>query len=233
MPKIAIIEDDAAVNESHRQMLAFLPDAEIHQAYSLEEARRVITPGGFDLLILDIDLGGSDGQKAGLELLSEFGKEMTSIVVSGVAETNLHQISLRLKAFEFIRKPADPLDFQNKVRHALAFGGTAAGHAAEQGHLFPKGLTVDPSRPPNILWRGKPVSLTLTELTIVHTLIASIGETVDYSELQELMKSAVSPRALSSHMVNLRKKFRETDKTFNRIKTAAGDGFRWKSENER
>ncbi len=233
MPKIAIVEDDVSTNNSHAQLLASIPDIEIHQAFNLAEADALIAPGGFDLLVIDIDLGGGpQGRSSGFRLLGAYGAQMPTIIVSGIQEDNLRDISLNLKAYEFITKPVHALDFQNKVNHALAFSGSAAGKIVPPNTVWPNGLHPDTKRPPNLLWNGKPVSLTLTELTIVHCLAMSPGEVIAYNKLSSAMKTGDSSRALSTHVTGVRKKFVAVDSKFDRIVSAPGKGYCWKADSD-
>lgn len=233
MPKIAVVEDDVSTNNSHCKLLESIPDVEIHQAFNLAEAEALIAPGGFDLLVIDIDLGGGpQGRSSGLKLLGTYGTQMTTIIVSGIQEDNLRDISLTLKAYEFITKPVHAMDFENKVRHALAFSGSAAGKVVPQNTVWPCGLQPDENRPPNLLWNGKSVSLTLTELTIVHCLAMYPGEVITYKKLSAAMKTGDSPRALSTHMTGVRKKFVAADSKFDRIAPAPGKGYCWKADGD-
>ena len=230
MPKIAVVEDDVGTNESHCEMLRKVPNAEIHSAYNLAEAEVLISAGGFDLLVIDIDLGGgSEGRTAGLRLLAQYGGQTTTIIVSGAPEENLREISLTLKAYDFISKPVHEMDFENKVKHALDFNGSAAGNIMPRETIWPTGLLLDKDRPPNLLWRDKAVSLTLTELTIVHCLAIHPGELVTYEKLAAAMKSGDS---MSAHMTGVRKKFKEKDLRFDRIVAVPSKGYRWKADDE-
>lgn len=233
MPKIAVVEDDHAMNAKHCEMLSQIPDAELHQAYNTSEARSLIDQGGFDLLILDIELDpGKASPRGGLELLSEYGKEMTIIIVTGMPESNLHEISIQLKAFEFVTKPVNPFDFLNKVQHALAFRSSEAIKASSAQKKWPDNLAIDHTCPPNVLWKGKSVSLTMIELTMVHTLAQHYTKTVTYDMLAAALKSGNSSRVVNQHMSGVRRKFYEIDNSFNCISTDPGKGYLWKSDGQ-
>lgn len=231
MPKIAVVDDDRPTNEKHRKMLEEIAGAVVFQAFTLEEAERLIAPGGFDLLVVDIDLGGTiEGKLGGMKLLREYGSQMTTLIVSGVPEAHIHQdIALtQLKAFEFINKPIRPTDFMHKVRQALNFGVSASTQAAAAALEWPKDLKVQPPpRAPNLTWKGRPVVLTATELTITYALAGKAGTIVTHDELEEALKSGTSP---ATHIGNTRKKFRYIDPTFDEIATSPGKGYFWKPD---
>jgi len=231
MPKIVVVDDDRATNEKHRLMLEEIEGAVVFQAFTLTEAERLIAPGGFDLLVLDIDLGGTiEGQLGGMTLLRQYGSQITTIIVSGIPEAHIHQdIALtQLKAFEFINKPIRATDFMHKVRHALTFGVSASTQAAVSSLEWPKNLKVQPPpRAPNLTWKGLPVTLTATELAITYALAGKAGTTVTHEELEEALKTGTSP---ATHIGNTRKKFRYVDPTFDEIATSPGKGYFWKPD---
>lgn len=229
MPKIALVEDDAATSSRHQKILEQIADAVIYTAANYQEAVRLIGPGGFDLLVVDIDLGANvPGELEGLNLLRDFGTEMTTIIVTGMPEENLRTIALQLKAYEFIEKPINALDLLNKANHALGFGNSPAGNL--QGSFsWPSGLEMDLHRPPHLLWDRKPVHLTLTELTIVHALALQPGKTVETRKLSNAMKTG-DAKALPSHILGVRKKFLAADKAFDRIQSDPGLGYFWKQD---
>lgn len=227
MARIAVVEDEVATNNKYRALLETLAGVQVCQAYSYDEALRLIRAGELDLLLIDIDLGGPvKGQLQGFELLREFGRDIFAIIVTGMPEQNLHSMALQLKAWDFIRKPVEDVDLLNKVQHALEFSTNGGGRQAE---AWPVGLEKEAQRPPHVLWRTRPVSLTLTELTIVHCLADRAGETVSHDRLAAAMKTGNSPRALAQHIAGVRRRFRDVDPGFDEIETDPGTGYRWKS----
>lgn len=233
MPKIAIVEDDPAMNQRHLEMLSQIPGVEIHQAYNTQEARALIAQGDFDLLVLDIELEpGTPSPQGGLDLLIEYGGKMSIIIVTGMPDSNLQDISIRLKAYEFVRKPVSAVDFLNKVQHALDFRNFEAIRASQAQKAWPSGLAIDPTCPPNVLWKGKSVPLSMIELTMVHTLAQNQGKTVTYEKLAASLKSGNSSRVVNQHMSNVRTKFTELDQDFAWIGTDPTKGYLWKADDK-
>ncbi|WP_077033065.1 response regulator transcription factor [Pelomonas sp. KK5] len=228
MPTIAVIEDDLAMNDQHRRMLTEIPDAQVHQAFNTAQAQRLIDSMDFDLLVLDIELEpGAVAPKGGIDLLARYGATKTIIIVTGMPEQNLHEISLQLKAFEFVRKPVNPTDFLNKVKHALALRDLQAFKAAS-GRKWPDGLSTEANGLPGFLWNKRPVNLSIIELKMVHLLAQAPGRTVGYTELTEVLKSGNSTRVVHQHMSNVRQHFRDVDPDFDRIGTDPMKGYVWK-----
>ncbi|MGE8450069.1 MAG: response regulator transcription factor [Pseudomonadales bacterium] len=231
MPKIAVVDDDRSMNAKLKELLDQIADAVVFQAYSYEEAERLISGGEFDLLVLDIELGTTvEGRLGGMTLLRQYGAEMTTIIVSGVSEVHVHQdIALtQLKAFEFITKPIRDADFIHKVRHALSFGVSAELHDAASTKDWPIDLTVQAHpRAPNLDWKGKPVALTATELSLTYALASQAGSTVTHAELEDALKTGTS---IPAHIANVRKRFRVVDPDFDQIGTNPGKGYFWKAD---
>lgn len=230
MPKIAVIEDDRAMNDQHREMLGLIPGAEIHQAFDTAQARRLIDAHDFDLLILDIELEpGSATPKGGFDLLAEYGAKKTVIIVTGMPEQNLHEISIQLKAFEFVKKPVSQIDFLNKVKHALALRDLQARKAAAGRH-WPLHLTTESNGLPGFLWKGKPVNLSIIHLNMVYMLAQSPGKTIEYDDLTDVLKSGNTARVVQQHISTIRQHFREVDPSFDRIATDPMKGYVWKAD---
>ncbi len=231
MRRVAVIEDDKATNDHLRGLLETLPDLDVVQAFDRETAESIISAQRFDLVVIDIDLGQVPKNKyAGFALLLQLsGKGRATIVVSGMPEENLQAVSLSLSAYDFIGKPINDLDFLNKAEHALEWEASDNGGNEVGVHAWPDGLQLDPARKPGLLWKGKPVRLTLTELSIVHCLIEPPGRVVEYSRLAKTMKSSVSPKALATHMTGVRKKFIDVELTFDQIDSEPGKGYVWKT----
>lgn len=233
MHHIALVEDDEPTSNRLRKLLETIAGVpiEVTQFFDRPTAEAAIARDHFDLLVVDVDLGPAPKeQHGGLSILSRFGAERTTIIVTGMPEENLHAVALTLNAYEFISKPVDDLDFQNKVVHALEWQAPEIGSAQKGGvQGLPPGLTPDPKRKPQLLWNGRPVELTLTELTIVHALADNPNQVVAHNKLAAAMKSSVSPKALAVHLAGIRRKFREVDGQFDHIETAPAKGYCWKT----
>lgn len=231
MPNIAVVDDDRSMNAKLKELLDQIDGAVVFQAYSFEEAERLISRGAFDLLVLDIELGSTiEGRLGGMTLLRRYGAHMTSIIVSGVPEAHIHQdfALTQLKAFEFINKPIRETDFIHKVRHALCFGVSAEMQAAASAKGWPKDLTVQAHpRAPNLDWKGRPVALTATELALTYALASQASSTVTHSELEDALKTGTS---IAAHIANVRKRFRAVDPEFDQIGTNPGKGYFWKAD---
>jgi DNA-binding response OmpR family regulator len=76
-------------------------------------------------------------------------------------------------------------------------------------------------------WKGKLLSLTLTQYWILNELASHAGEIKDYSKLMWVANICVEPNTISAHIKTIRSSFRSEDEDFNCIKTERGAGYRW------
>jgi len=229
MTRIAIIEDVREDSDNLKALIQSSLEAEVRQAFNRTEAETLLKDEKFDLVIMDIELGaGPKNRYAGLGLLSDIRASWPTIVVSGMPEDNLRGLALTLHAYDFIAKPVDERDLINKVEHALKWSSSEVGKDLTTQHGLPEGLTADPQRKNRYLWMGRPVSLTLTELSILQCLIERPGSVVETRNLVKNLKSGMSTKAIATQMSNVRGKFRDVDPDFNRIENEPGRGYRWK-----
>jgi two-component system response regulator ChvI len=88
-------------------------------------------------------------------------------------------------------------------------------------------LEMDPARH-QVLWDGKPVSLTVTEFLILEALAARPGVIKSRNQLMDAAYSDdvfVDDRTIDSHIKRLRRKFRSVDPQFGAIETLYGAGY--------
>lgn len=87
------------------------------------------------------------------------------------------------------------------------------------------------------LWRGRHVSVTGTELKMLHLLIRTPGAAVGYRELYDLVhgpgfmagKGNVGYRAnVRAFIKRIRRKFRDVDDGFDAIGNDPGTGYLWR-----
>lgn len=230
MIRIAIIEDVREDSDNLKALIHSSLEAEVRQAFNKAEAESLLKGGRFDLVIMDIELGtGPKNRYAGLGLLSDIRANWPTIVVSGMPEDNLRGLALTLHAYDFIAKPVDERDLINKIEHALEWSRSDASKDLVAQHGLPEGLTADPQRKNLYLWQGRPVRLTLTELSILECLIEPPGAVVETRSLVKNLKSGMTHKAIATQMSNIRTKFRDVDPDFDRIENEPGRGYRWKT----
>ena len=119
MPKILIIEDEAAIRRVLVKILS-----EENDAYQLKEAEdgllgiELIKKEDFDLVLCDIKMPKMDGVEV-LEAVKKIKPEIPLVMISGHGDLDTAVHTMRLGAFDYISKPPDLNRLLNTVRIAL------------------------------------------------------------------------------------------------------------------
>lgn len=235
--RVVIVEDDRVTNDRLRILAESLGGVEVEQAFDCLAAEKLISSQDFDLALIDIDLGpdliNQDGRYSGLALLPALAeKGVITIVVTGMAEINLPPLAFRLKAYDFIPKPIRDPELIHKMKLAFELGKARGKPLLQMESAWPADVIEDPSHTPGLMWKRKPVRLTLTQLRITYRLLNSANSVVGVDELSTEMGTATSKSALATHITDIRAKFKAVDSKFSSIRNVPGRGYVWKSTAE-
>ncbi len=119
MPKILVIEDEAAIRRVLTKILS-----EESDTYQVDEAEdgligvEKIKKEDFDLVLCDIKMPKMDGVEV-LEAIKKIKPEIPVIMISGHGDLDTAVNTMRLGAFDYISKPPDLNRLLNTVRNAL------------------------------------------------------------------------------------------------------------------
>ncbi|MCW9038761.1 MULTISPECIES: sigma-54 dependent transcriptional regulator [Altibacter] len=119
MPKILIIEDEAAIRRVLVKILS-----EESDTYEVTEAEdgllgiELIKKDDFDLILCDIKMPKMDGVEV-LEAVKKIKPEIPIVMISGHGDLDTAVNTMRLGAFDYISKPPDLNRLLNTVRIAL------------------------------------------------------------------------------------------------------------------
>lgn len=119
MPKILIIEDEAAI----RRVLSKIISEE-SDSYNVDEAEdgllgiEMIKNNDYDLVLCDIKMPKMDGVEV-LEKAKKIKPEIPIVMISGHGDLDTAVNTMRLGAFDYISKPPDLNRLLNTVRNAL------------------------------------------------------------------------------------------------------------------
>ncbi|MBL8675352.1 MAG: response regulator transcription factor [Rhodospirillales bacterium] len=183
-----------------------------------------------DLAIFDIKMPRMDG----MELLNRLRKTqaLPVIFLTSKDEEIDEVLGLRMGADDYIKKPFSQRLLLERIRAIVRRTDKAApGEAKEAGERIVRGdLTMDPSRH-LCVWKGKQVNLTVTEFLLLKSLAERPGHVKNRDQLMDAAYGEtiyVDDRTIDSHIKRLRKKFRDTDDTFEHIETLYGIGYRYR-----
>jgi DNA-binding NtrC family response regulator len=119
MPKILVIEDEAAIRRVLTKILS-----EESDTYQVEEAEdglqgiEKIKNDDYDLVLCDIKMPKMDGVEV-LEAVRKIKPETPMVMISGHGDLETAVNTMRLGAFDYISKPPDLNRLLNTVRNAL------------------------------------------------------------------------------------------------------------------
>jgi two-component system response regulator ChvI len=193
------------------------------------------------LAIFDIKMPRMDG----MELLRRLRhkSDIPVIFLTSKDEEIDELFGLKMGADDFITKPFSQRLLVERVKAVLrrasnreaaaaaGGGGTPKAGAVLQARSLERGqLAMDQERH-TCTWKGEPVTLTVTEFLILHSLAQRPGVVKSRDALMDAAYDEqvyVDDRTIDSHIKRLRKKFKMVDVDFDMIETLYGVGYRFR-----
>ncbi len=191
-----------------------------------EKALEVAPSRPPDLVILDLMLPGTDGLDVCRTLKGDVRtRHIPIVMLSAKGEEADIVAGLELGADDYVTKPFSPRVLLARVRAALR--RRTREPSPETAPIRVRDLEIHPGRN-EVLVKGKPVELTLTEFRILFCLARRPGwvltryQIVDQTQGDDV---AVTDRSVDVHIVALRRKLGPCGKE---IETVRGVGYRFR-----
>ncbi len=226
--RIAIVEDDPAIRANYAEALrkhGFEVSAYAGRAEALAAARTRLP----ELAIIDIGLGPDvDG---GFELCRELRALSAAlpIIFLTARDSDFDAVAgLRLGADDYLTKGVSLPHLMARIGALFRRVDALAEAKPVEERIVRGDLELDLKRF-TVAWRGAPVALTLTEFWMVHALARHPGHVKSREQLMQEANLVVDEGTVTSHIKRIRRKFQSADPAFDRIDTAYGMGYRWKS----
>jgi two-component system response regulator ChvI len=170
----------------------------------------------------------------GLELLRRLREKSTLPVIFLTSKDDEldEALGLALGADDYIAKPFSQRLLIARIRAILRRVELSKPQAAGDEAIEPlvRGeLEMDPARH-RVTWKGKDVTLTVTEFLILESLAQRPGVVKSRNQLMDAAYHDdvyVDDRTIDSHIKRLRRKFRQADPQFDGIETLYGAGYRF------
>jgi len=184
-----------------------------------------------DLAVFDIKMPRLNGMEL-LQRLRQSGVTMPVIFLTSKDEEMDEILGLRMGADDYIKKPFSQRLLIERIRSLLRREQARSQPAnTDPANIFSRGdLALDSARH-LCTWKEKPVDLTVTEFLLVKALAVRPGHVKSRDQLMDAAYGEsiyVDDRTIDSHIKRLRKKFKETDDSFDQIETLYGVGYRYK-----
>jgi two-component system OmpR family response regulator len=226
--KIAIIEDEAVIRDNYCDYLQRYG----YQVtgYPSRQAALTAFDGGLpDLVILDIGL--ADDIDGGFDLCRELRVRSATlpIIFLTARDSDFDSVAgLRLGADDYLSKSISLPQLTARIAALFRRIEAMAQTQPRQDQLIRGPLSLDPQRL-TATWQGEPVSLTVTEFWMVHSLAKHPGHVRSRGQLMEEAQIYVDEASISSHIKRIRRKFQEIDNGFEQIESVYSAGYRWRS----
>jgi two-component system, OmpR family, alkaline phosphatase synthesis response regulator PhoP len=224
---ILVVEDEEDIQELLRFNLTREGFA-VTTAASGEDAVKAVIRKPPDLVLLDLMLPGLDGldvcralkkdpKTAGIPIVIVTAKGEESDVVAG----------LELGADDYVTKPFSMKVLIARVRSALRRRRTPNGD--KNAPLRVHDIEINPGRH-EVLIKGKPAEMTVSELRILHLLAGRPGWVMTREQIVDAVRGedyAVTDRAVDVQIVGIRRKL---GARADYIETVRGVGYRFREQ---
>ncbi len=189
------------------------------------------------LAIFDIKMPRMDG----MELLRRLRQksDIPVIFLTSKDEEIDELFGLKMGADDFITKPFSQRLLVERVKAILRRAGSrepqpgGAKTTTDQptARTLERGQLLMDQERHTCTWKGEPVTLTVTEFLILHSLAQRPGVVKSRDALMDAAYDEqvyVDDRTIDSHIKRLRKKFKMVDTDFDMIETLYGVGYRFR-----
>ena len=225
---IAIVEDDAEQRRYYAEALRS-HDYRVHEYESRQSAIDAFDSVLPDLAILDITLNEDVG--GGYEVcryLKQRDACLPIIFLTSRGDELDKIYGLQLGAWDYQTKPIS-LDYL-VVRIESFFQIKALTiNSGKESNIKSGQLNIN-TKSMQCFWKEKEINLTPTEFSILAAMVES-AEAISVDELIKATKQGiVEDNTINTHILHIRKKFKNTDRDFQCIKTRYGFGYQWLCE---
>jgi DNA-binding response OmpR family regulator len=232
---VAVIEDQREICDEYVNLIrAAWDDVEVSQAHDEASGSELLRSGEFDLVTLDIALGGGSGdddRSGGLRLLAQMGEteRATVIIVSSFVDDSMRRCLKAMRVYDILQKPHRMHEYLKAVRMGLEIRGKIPTQTGVLSGTVRIGkLLFEPLEgPPK--WDGREiVGCTLTQQRLLHRLASANGVPVALRKLgQALPSMRPTDEAIRVHVSDLRKLLLATGMNRDPIESVTGVGYRW------
>ncbi len=226
MKTIAIVEDDPQQRAHYAQALR-------EQGYRVQDfADRARALHAFDhalpdLAILDIILGREIG--GGFDIcryLQDRDAHLPVIFLTSRGNEIDQIYGLQLGAWDYQTKPVTLAYLLARIASLFRIRDRKHDRAARGAVRTLGKLELDRASM-RVCWDGHALELTPTEFDLLHILIGHANG-ASYDDLaRATQQGVVENNTINTHIVHLRKKFKQLDPTFDCIRTKYGYGYHW------
>lgn len=228
--KVAIVEDDFDQRENYADALK-KSGYEVATYANRQDALKGMQKDIPDLAILDIML--ENEMDGGFDLCRDLRtlSPTLPIIFLTARDTDIDRVSgLRLDAWDYLTKPLNMQFLSVRINSLFRIVDSLAQPAsnAEKSELIVVNeLSIDEDSM-SIRWRGRELSLTLTEFWLIESMARHPGHVKTYENMMQITRqNYVERNTINGYIRRIRNKFKEVDPNFKHIQTVFGVGYKW------
>jgi two-component system KDP operon response regulator KdpE len=176
--RILIVDDELAIRRALRPPLLEL-GFQVAEASRGEEALQLLRAGGYDAVLLDINMPGIGGIET-LRRIRAFAPRLPVLMLTVRDQEEDKVAALDLGADDYVTKPFSMRELIARIRTAVR--RVRAPERAEDAPIEIGEIRLDPVKR-IVTKRGEAVHLTRKEFDILHCLMSRAGRVVTYAKL--------------------------------------------------
>ena len=205
--RILVVDDESAIRRALRPPLVEL-GFQVVDVSRGEEALQMLRAGGFDVVLLDVNMPGIGGIET-LRRIRAFAPRLPILMLTVRDQEEEKVEALDLGADDYVTKPFSTRELIARIRAAVR--RVRAPFRAEDAPIEIGELRLDPVKR-KVTKRGQPVHLTRKEFDILHCLMSRAGRVITYARLLTAVWGAESREEveyLRTFVRQLRKKIED------------------------
>lgn len=224
MTRVLIIEDDESIAEIERDYLE-VSNIDSDIALNGRDGIRLISSGGYDLIVLDIMLPDMNG----FEILKKIRGEVDVPILMVTAKTSEIDIvrGLNLGADDYIKKPFTPNELVARLKSHLNRYRRIISKYADDRKTEIRGLSINPESR-IVTLNDEPISLTAKEFDILHFLSRNPNHVFSREHLFDRiwgMEASGDISTVTVHIRKIRQKIEQDNQNY--IETVWGVGYKF------
>jgi two-component system OmpR family response regulator len=209
MSRILVVDDDGHIREVVRFTLQ-QGGYQVVEAKDGAEAWALFSAGGIDLVVLDIIMPEADGLEVCRRIRQSPANGRVPIIFVSSRDEELDRVlGLELGADDYLVKPFSPRELLARVKAVLRRLVPPPAATTEAANVKRRGpLEMDLTRH-RCSWAGQEVVLTVTEFSLLQTLLTAPGRVWSRTELVDRaygQEHVITERTVDSHVRRIRQK---------------------------
>lgn len=217
---ILIVDDDTKIRDLLKKYL----NKQGYQASAVESAEaadKLLKSMDFDVMILDVMMGGKDGISFARELRKTSNMPIIMLTARGSVDDRL--MGLEAGVDDFIPKPFDPRELVLRIEAVMR--RVVVSDVSVSVQKF--GQFIYELNEGRLTHSGENVDLTRSERDIMNVLVQNFGQDVERDALTRAAHlDGEGSRAVDVQMTRLRKKIEQNPKEPMHLQTVRGVGYK-------